>query len=275
MTGEDASASRIAALRDRIAEGRKASESEIAGNPLYGATPEERLERLARARTTMNWTNVAAAFVALWCIIAPWPYPAAVGAAAILPLLAIIMVATSGGLVRFMRLRSEVYAVAGAVPLLCTIALALRTQWDVYVVDAGPVLKFGGGAGFALLALAMFADRSLTRRVFGLVIAAIVAVAYGISVLVLADVGFDNSVGQDFRSQILDSHISRSKSTRYFLKLAPWGPQQSAEEVAVSHATFDRLMPGASICPHLHDGAVGIRWFTISFCAPDASIPFE
>jgi len=43
----------------------------------------------------------------------------------------------------------------------------------------------------------------------------------------------------------------------------------------VSHATFDRLMPGASVCPRLHDGAVGIRWFTVSFCAPDASIPFE
>ena len=121
-----------AGLRDLVAEERKASEAGIAGNPDYGATPQERLERLARARTGMNWLSAVAFLVAAWCIVAPWPYLAAVGAAAVLPLLAMIAVASSGG-----------------------------------------------------------------------------------------------------------------------------------------------LMPGASVCPRLHDGAVGIRWFTISFCAPDASIPFE
>lgn len=267
--------SRISALCDLVAEGRKASEAEIAGDVRYGSTPEERLRRLARARSNINGLNTVAAFAALWCMFAPWPYLAAVGVAAILPLLATIMVATSGGLVRFFRLRTEVYAIAGGVPFLCAIALALRAHWDVYLVDWGPALKFGGGAGLALLALAVLADRSLTQRIRVLAGAAIIAITYGVAVLVLADISFDQSAGQDFRSQVLGSHISRSKSTRYFLKLAPWGPQQSAEEVSVSHDTFDRLMPGASVCPRLYDGAVGIRWFTISFCPPDAAIPFE
>ena len=189
-----------AGRRNQIAEERKASEAAIAGNPGYGATPRERLERLARARTGMNWLSAAAFLVAVWCIVAPWPYLAAVGAAAILPLFAMIAVAATGGLVRFVRLRSEVHAVAGAVPLFSVIALALRTQWDVYLVDFGPALKIGGVTGLALLALAVLVDRSLTRRLPRLGIAALVAVTYGICVLVLADVGFDRSTGEAFRS---------------------------------------------------------------------------
>jgi hypothetical protein len=267
--------SRIAGLRDLIAEDRKASETEIAGNPRYGATPEERLARLARARTVMNWLNTAAGLVALWVIFAPSPYLAAIGAAAIFPLLAIMVVAASGGLVRFARTQIVVNPTAGAIPFLCVIALVLRSHADIHLVDWGLALKLGGIGGLALFALAVMVDRSLARRIGVFVTAALVAIAYSVSVLILADTSFDHSAGQDFRSQILDSHISRSKSVRYFLKLAPWGPQQGAEEVSVSHATFDRLMPGASVCPRLHDGAVGIRWFTVSFCAPDASIPFE
>jgi hypothetical protein len=263
----------VAGLRDLNAEDLEASEAGIADDPRYGATPQERLARLARARTIAKGVNMAAIGVAAWCLLAPWPYLAAIGAAAIFPVLAAVVVAASGGLVRFVRLPTEAHTGVAAVPVFCAVALALRVHWDwdIYLVDWGPALTRGGGVGLVLLTVAVIVDRSLVRRLVGLEIAALVAVTYGIAVLVLADVHLDRSPGQDFQSRVLDSHVSRrGRSTDYFVKLAPWAPRQDTE-ISVSPALLDRLVPGAPACIRIHDGAFGIRWFTVAACAPAAS----
>jgi hypothetical protein len=263
----------VVGLRDLNAWDLKASEAGIADDPRYGATPQERLARLARVRTIAKGMNMAAIGVAAWCLLAPWPYLAAIGTAAIFPVLAAVVVAASGGLVRFVRLPTEAHAGVAAVPVVCAVALALRVHfdWDIHLVDWGPALTHGGGVGLVLLALAVIVDRSLVRRLVDLEIAALVAVAYGIAVLVLADVHLDRSPGQDFQSRVLDSHVNhRGRSTDYFVKLTPWAPRQDTE-IAVSDALFDRLMPGAPACIRIHDGAFGIRWFTVAACAPAAS----
>lgn len=263
----------IAGLRDLNAEDLKASEARVADDPRYGATPQQRLKRLARVRTIVKGVNMAAIGVAAWCLLAPWPYLAAIGAAAIFPVLAAVMVAASGGLVRFVRLPTEAHAGVAAVPVVCAVALALRVHFDgdIHLVDWGPALTHGGGIGLVLLTLAVIVDRSLVRRLVGLEIAALVAVAYGIAIVVLADVHLDRSPGQDFQSRVLDSHLSRrGRSTDYFVKLTPWAPRQDTE-IAVSDALFDQLVPGAPACIRIHDGAFGIRWFTVAACAPAAS----
>jgi hypothetical protein len=131
-------------------------------------------------------------------------------------------------------------------------------------------VKVGGVIGLILLALAVIVDRSLIGF---LAIAAVVAVAYGISVVTLADVQLDRSPGENFQSQVVDSHVSRGKNSRtYFVRLAPWGPRQSASEVSVPEAMFNRLtMRGRVACITLYDGAFGIRWFSLDVCRQDGS----
>ncbi len=268
----------IAGLRDLNAEDLKASEAAIAGDPHYGITPQERLERLARARTTMKWVNIGAIVVAAWCLLAPLPYLAAIGAAAFYPVLGAIMVATSGGLVRFGRLTTDAHAGASAGPVFCAVALALRIYWDVYLVDWGSALIVGGFVGFVLLALAAILDRSLTRHILVLGIAAFVALVYGIAVLMFADVHLDRSQVEKFQSRILASRVSRGRATSYFVRLAPWGPQQRADELLVSETLFNRLVPGRFACIGLYDGALAIRWFSIDPCptaASNAPGPFD
>jgi hypothetical protein len=262
----------IAALRDLNAEDLNASEARILGDPSHGATPQERLARLAAARTLVNRLNMATTIVAVWCVIAPWPYPAAIGAAAVLPLLTWVAVVTSGGMVRFARSTTEAHAAAAMVPVLSAAALALRVYRDVHLIDVSSAANIGSVVGLALLALTAMVDRSLTRHVLRLVIAAVVAVAYGISVVALADIHFDRSPGQNYQSRIIDSHVDRGKLTTYLVTLAPWGPRQSAAEVSVPEAMFNRLtMPGSFACISLYDGAFGIPWFSVDACASSGS----
>jgi hypothetical protein len=259
----------IAELRDLNAEDLNASEARILGDPSHGATPQERLARLAAARTLVNRLTIATTIVAVWCVIAPWPYLAAIGAAAVLPLLAWGAVVTSGGMVRVARSRTEAHAVAAMVPVLCAAALGLRVYWDVHLIDVSSTAMIGSVVGLALLALTAIVDRSLTWHVLRLVIA---AVAHGISVVALADIHFDRSPGQNYQSRIIDSHVDRDKLTTYLVKLAPWGPRQSAAEISVPEAMFNRLtMPGSFACISLYDGAFGIPWFSVDACASSGS----
>lgn len=263
----------IAALRDLNAEDLNASEARILDNRSHGATPQERLARLAAARTLVYRLNMATTIVAVWCVIAPWPYLAAIGAAAVLPLLAWVAVVTSGGMVRFARSTTEAHAAAAIVPVLCAAALALRVYWDAHLIEASSTAKIGSVVGLALLALTAIVDRSVTRHVLRLVIAAVVALAYGISVVALADIHFDRSPGQNYRSEIIDSHVDRGKLTTYLVKLAPWGPRQSAAEVSVPGAMFNRLRPGSFACISLYDGAFGMPWFSVDACASSGRMP--
>lgn len=63
----------IAALRDLNAEDLNGSEARILDDRSHGATPQERLARLAAARTLVYRLNMATTIVAIWCVIAPWP----------------------------------------------------------------------------------------------------------------------------------------------------------------------------------------------------------
>ena len=262
----------IAALPDLNAEDFKASEARILGDRSYGATPQARLARLGAARTLAKRMNAVALVVAAWCLVAPWPYLAAIGAAAVLPLLALLMVAISGGLLRFTRSTTEAHAATAVIPVYGTAVLAWRVWSDVHLIDLSVAVRVGGVIGPVLLAFAVIADRSLTRHIHSLGIAAAVAIAYGISVVTLANVQLDRSPGQYFQSRIIDSHVGRAKTRTHLIKLAPWGPRQSAADVSVSETMFNRLaMPGSVACISLHDGAFGIPWFSIDACAPSGS----
>lgn len=258
----------IAALPDLNAEDFKASEARILGDRSHGATPQQRLARLEAARTLAKLLNGVAVVVAAWCLVAPWPYLAAIGAAVMLPLLALIMVAVSGGLVRFTRSTTEAHAAVTLVPLCGVAVLVWHVSWDVHLVDLNVAMEVGGVIGLVLLALAVIADRSLIRF---LAVAAVVAVAYGISMVTLANVQLDRSPGEDFQSRVVDSHVRHRKNSRtYSVWLAPWGPWQSATEVSVQEAMFNRLtMPGSVAFISLYDGAFGIRWFSLDVCRQD------
>lgn len=259
----------IAALPDLNAEDFKASEASILGDRSYGATPQARLARLTAARTLAKRMNAVALVVAAWCLVTPWPYFAA---AAVLPLLALIMIATSGGLLRFTRSTTEAHAAAALVPVSGAAVLAWHVWSDVHLIDLSVAVRLGGVIGLVLLALAVIVDRSLTRHIYRLAIAAAVAVAYGISIVTLANVQLDRSPGQNFQSRIIDSHVGRAKTRTHLIKLAPWGPRQSAADVSVSEAMFNRLtMPGSVACISLHDGAFGIQWFSVDACAANGS----
>jgi len=246
---------------------RKTSRSPKPGFSAIGATVPRRKRGLpgsTAVRTLAKLLNAVALVVAAWCLVAPgrisprsrWP--------PCFPCWALIMVAISGGLVRFTRSTAEAHAAATLTPVF------VPPCWCGASGGCLPHRFKRRGESrwrhWPILALAVIVDRSLIRF---LAIAAVVAVAYGISVVTLADVQLDRSPGENSQSQVVDSHVSRGKNSRtYFVRLAPWGTPQSASEVSVPEAMFNwltmsRACPRVSPCTMARSASDGSPWTSV------------
>ena len=97
-------------------------------------------------------------------------------------------------------------------------------------------------------------------------IAALLAGGYAFGVLGQANVLFDRAPQSMLRSRIIDKHPGHGRIATYHLILAPWGPIGEARDATVPHDVYDHAEIDDPACIRLHDGALGMPWFTAATC---------
>jgi hypothetical protein len=65
-------------------------------------------------------------------------------------------------------------------------------------------------------------------------------------------------------SKMYESHSS--KGTRYYLRVAPWGPIVYSDDVDVPRGTYNAFHVGDSVCFGLHPGFLRAPWYTLESC---------
>lgn len=82
------------------------------------------------------------------------------------------------------------------------------------------------------------------------------------------DTLLDRSVPRPYETWVLKKTESHSsKGTRYFLRVAPWGPINYPDDVDVPMRTYMRTRVGDFVCYGLHPGFLHARWYTSIRCA--------
>jgi hypothetical protein len=76
----------------------------------------------------------------------------------------------------------------------------------------------------------------------------------------------DRSVPRPFRVVVISKYASHGKSTSYHLKLAPWGPKVSGQDLMVSYIHYAALKPGDTVCMLLRSGALYVPWSQLGRC---------
>src|SRR5258707_15159751 len=72
------------------------------------------------------------------------------------------------------------------------------------------------------------------------------------------------------RSAFPQSHSCRHfgifhrDTTTYYLRVAPWGWRQDAQEIAVPLALYRIIRPGQPVNIHLFSGALHLPWYSLS-----------
>jgi preprotein translocase subunit Sec61beta len=95
---------------------------------------------------------------------------------------------------------------------------------------------------------------------------AVIGGALGYGAPGMIDTRFDTSQPQQFRATVTAMHVSRGRSTSYYLDLSAWGPVARPADVAVSSSLYNQLNPGDEVCVGLHGGALQIPWFVVARC---------
>ncbi|HKD54923.1 MAG TPA: hypothetical protein VKB72_11985 [Steroidobacteraceae bacterium] len=244
-----------------------AARAEIASNPELGQTPEERLASLGRAKKRANTFNGATWAAAIWGFFYPQPYAVALLVVALLPWAAIILAAKSHGLYRLDARRNDVRPNLATPMYLPGFVLLMRAVQDLGVLNWQLALTYAVLATFIVFLAAVRSDPTLWERRSVAIALFCIMGAYGYGAVALGNSQLDGAAGQNYRVQVLAMHYSRgSRSTTYYLTLAPWGPRTSPEDVSVTRAVYADTRSGGQVCIHQGPGALGIGWYVVKNC---------
>ena len=257
----------IASLPDLDALEVKAAEAQVAADPELGQSPEERLARVAGARKSANAFNVVVSCLAAWGYLYPRPYAPALLTLAIMPWVAVWVVARSNGLYRVLARRNEIRPSLAWPIFMPGFLLLIRALQDVGVLDLARALSFATGVAALLAGAAFMSDPRLHKERASAVLWMLFLLAYGYGTVVLGNRLLDRSPGEAYRVEVLGKRMSHgSRSTSYYLLLAPWGPRPKPREVSVPGSLYTDMQRGGSVCIQQGPGALGIGWYVIGRC---------
>ena len=248
-------------------EQEQATISLLADNRL-GSTPEEREKHLVKARRTAKWLNSAGGIVAAWLLLQPQPYHWAIAAGLIVPVAAMAAVWFHPGVLRLDERKNSAYPSLVTAILMPSLLLLLRGLLDFEILDYGnlwlPAMVIS-----VLLALAMLAgSRQFLLQQdsrLSLVLAALAyAVLYGYAATVIYNCAYDEGRATEYTVQVLTKHKSSSKTTTYYLKVCPWGPRATADDVTVSREYYQQAKTGDKIHIYQMPGKLHVPWFTVA-----------
>jgi hypothetical protein len=234
---------------------------DIAHEPELGATPEERLAALATAKT---W-NVFAIIIAVCAAAAlnwgpaPIQLPAAI-LLALAPLVAVFMVQRSPLLYAIFKQKTDPRAELSFVFFVSAFGLVFSNRGLHFVSDQS-ILAIAGGIAIVLFAAIYVSTRNVFSVQGRLIALLLVAGFYGYGLASVADTLPDQSKPEHFAAQVVSKHISRGRSTTYYLDLEPWGPVQHPNRISVSSAIYGQTVEGGQMCLELHTGALYVSWY--------------
>jgi hypothetical protein len=252
-------------LPDLDAEDRQESLREIAANAEIGATPEDRMQALRRAKALAVLVNGAAVAATLWSIVYPQPHALVVAVLAGLPLAAAFLAVLSPGLFRLYVRRNDAHPNLAVAFLLPGFALLMRAGMDCQVLEWSQAWWPLAVIGLGIFVVALVADGSWRARPAAaaiLLFAAIYGMGAGLELNALAD----RSHTDVFATHVVAKRVGVGRSRTYHLTLGPWGPRETEDSVSVMRPLYDKFQAGDTICVGLRQGGLGIQWYTVRGC---------
>jgi hypothetical protein len=256
----------LASIPDLDAAELANSETQIASELEFRLTPEQRAETLGTARTTAKWLTRMAWAVSIWGWFYPRPYQLIMAILAVFPLIAVMLVVQSKGLYQVEGRRNDARP-SLAIPFLFPgLILALRAITGIQFLRWMPFLSLCLTGGCVLTLLIASVDRQTRDRRWGMLTIFLLAVAYTFGVSAQADELLDRSAPQVFRVAALSKRIAGGRSTAYYLRVEPWGPQPDANDVSVSRSLYNSVAPEQTVCINFLPGALKIPWYFVTTC---------
>ena len=235
-----------------------ASEAEILDDERLGNTVSDRTASLQEGLRRTRLLNGFSVLVSLWAIIYPRPYFPLMLLLVALPWLATEVSRQSHGLIRMDEVRNDAHPNLALMYLFPILALCLRAVFDYEILYSGLLLLWCLAISAALIAVLLMVDPSTRTRktIITALYAFALIYAYGATVEVN---GMQERSPVTYVTTVQGKHVNHGKRTSYDIRLGPWGPKTSENELEVSEATYNSLQPGNHASVKLRTGWLGVQ----------------
>jgi hypothetical protein len=179
---------------------------------------------------------------------------------------AVALAARAGSLYQIAGHRNDARASVAIVFIGPGIVLGLRAILDIELLDWAPALLATVIAASALTLALAAADRQIRARRWELAGMLLLSLFYTYGGVVEANALFDRSPPLVYEATVVGKHKSSGKTTQYYLRLTPWGPRRTEDDVSVSRALYESSNPGRTMCVVHRAGALEIPWFEVYAC---------
>jgi hypothetical protein len=255
---------------------REALLAEIEQHEDLGATPEERLGALKAAKRNATALLLIAAAAAVGLNFGPklWPrtwIEACAIALILAPFAAAFLCLRSPLLYTAFKKRSDPRGEA-SYPLIVSSLGMIYSMREPHFLSFKPLMALMALTAFAVL-IALFSPARKSGNRGALLALAAFAILYGLGAVAVSDAFFDRSQGTLYTAQVTGHHVTHGRSTRYYLRLQPWGPIQVVEDVSVPSGVYDTTAVGDTVCPELHPGWLHAPWFRFRPCSEVIQTP--
>ena len=254
-------------LTDLDERGRKALLDEIEKQESLGATPEQRLAAVKRARLwNLCVTSVAVAAAVGFNLAEGNLRIFSAAILALVPVVVQFLVHREPLLYAIFKPRRDPRADLGIAFMASGVGLLLGAR-NVEFISMKPLLPYIL-LGSLVCAMVVYGANRSSAQVWGVMIAALFfAIMYGYGLAVAVDTLADQSKAASFVATITGKHTtSGSRTTTYYLNLEPWGPIQKPNVLTVSRDFYQAAAPGDGVCLDLHAGALRVPWYKLVNC---------
>ena len=240
--------------------------AQVVEDQSVAATPEERAQKLAKAKKIATALSLAAGVAAVWGWFYPRPYDTAMAILGVIPAIAVLLLATGNGVYQVEGRRHDVRADLSIAFIIPGAVLTLRCLWDFEFLEWMPILKLAIVASVFLTIVVLAADGGMRERRWAFLAFLVLCFLYAFGAMAQANALLDSSEGQVFPTKVLDKRIENGKSTTYYFRVDSWGPRSKPNEVSVSRALYQATPVGDTVCVSLWKGALRAPWFVVRAC---------
>jgi hypothetical protein len=258
----------FAPIPDADAEAAKAFAAAIDSNADLGATPAERQQRLATARSlarNATWANVG---LMAWAFLYPHPYELLLFVLAALPWVAVWIMARAPGLYTLNAPRGSGRPDLTLLLISPGFLLMLRALQDVQTLDWQGVVIGTVVVALVLMGSVLWALPSARDKLGIAAVTLALVMAYGYGVVALGNAVLDRSTGASYTTTVYGKHVTSGRNRTPKLRLGPWGPRTTEDDVTVPRDLYRSASVGQTVCVLLRPGAFGIRWYRLAPCQP-------
>ena len=246
---------------------RDALLNKISQDQSLGATPQDRLDALSRAKTNSMLALAiagAAAVAANWGISALYLTFAVV--LVLVPIALAVMVHRAPLLYTVFRRKDDPRAELLYALIVCSFGLLIRARGIRFVSlhSVGVAMAFMVVAYLAAFYHSLFESSTPSRTFFALLL---FGMLYGWGLVATADAVGDESTPTHYVVRVLRKHYTTGRSRSYYLELEPWGPIQTSNNLGVSKTVYDKAQQGDQVCIDLRPGRLSVPWYTQVSCS--------